>query len=160
MTVNKITNASYPSTIVAKINEIIQALGSCITSHQTLKTINGESLVGSGNVEISSTIQEITTLSAGVSVNVALDDNKSIFKITPNQATTFTFTNSTTASLSKTYTFELYIDMPTVYALTFPSSVTWQDNELPSLEETGTYFLAFRTVDGGSNWIGNLQGRW
>lgn len=102
------------------------------------------------------TLQDISTTTATIS----LADNTSFYKITPSGATTLTFSNGTSASASKSYTFELCVDMSTVYALTFPNSVTWQDGETPDLSATGTYFLAFRTMDGGTTWLGNLQGRW
>lgn len=104
------------------------------------------------------TTQNIETLSSGT---IALAANKSIYKITPNAAITFTFS---TAGLSLTsaisYTFELCINMTTAYALTFPNSVTWQDGTTPDLSATGLYFLVFRTIDGGTTWYGNLQGAW
>lgn len=104
------------------------------------------------------TTQNIQALSSGT---IALASDKSIYKITPAGATTFTFdiTNlSLTSSLS--YTFELCVNMSTVYALTFPNSVTWQDATAPDMSSTGLYFLVFRTIDGGTTWLGNLQGKW
>ena len=104
------------------------------------------------------TIQDITTLTTGT---ISLSPTSSIYKITPSASTTFTFdTSGLSLSSAVAYTFELYIDMSTVYSLTFPSSLTWQGGTAPDLSTTGTYFLVFRTIDGGTNWIGNLQGVW
>jgi hypothetical protein len=50
--------------------------------------------------------------------------------------------------------------MNSVYTLTFPNSLTWQNGSAPDMSAIGTYFFAFRTVDGGSTWVGNLQGVW
>ena len=84
-----------------------------------------------------------------------------MYKHTPSAATTYTFnTSNLSISSSVAYTFELYVNMSTVYTLTFPSSLTWQDGETPDMSSTGTYFFAFRTIDGGSTWKGNLQGVW
>lgn len=104
-----------------------------------------------------STSQLIETINSGtISLN-----NKSIYKITPSAATTFTFnTAGLGLTSSSSYTFELVITMSSAVALTFPSSVTWQDDEEPDLSNTGTYFFAFRTIDGGSTWKGSLQGVW
>lgn len=102
--------------------------------------------------------QPIQTLSNGT---ISLVNKQTIYKITPSAATTFSFsTSNLSLSSSKAYTFELCVVMSSVYSLTFPSSVTWQDGETPDLSEAGIYFLVFRTIDGGTNWLGNLQGRW
>lgn len=101
-----------------------------------------------------STSQSIQTLSNGT-INLS---NKSIYKITPSAATTFTFnTAGLGLTSSSSYTFELCINMSTVYALTFPT-ISWQDDEEPDFSSEGIYLLAFRTIDGGSTWLGNLQG--
>lgn len=114
-------------------------------------------LDGKANTDIQ-TIQDITTLSSGT---ITLSSVSSIYKITPASNTTFTFnTSGLSLSSAVAYTFELYINMSTVYSLTFPSSLTWQGGTAPDLSATGTYFLVFRTIDGGINWIGNLQGVW
>jgi hypothetical protein len=106
------------------------------------------------------TIQDITTLTASASVAVALTKTCSLYKITPNASTTFTFTAPSGLS-NVAYTFELCIDMSsTVYDLTFPNSVSWLDSTSPDFSTTGVYFLAFRTLDGGTTWYGNLQGKW
>jgi len=124
------------------LSDTISALGTSIINLVDGKTI----------------YQPITTLSNGT---VALENKPTIYKITPSAATTFTFsTTNLTLSSSRSYTFELCVDMSTVQTLTFPASVKWQDDETPDLSETGTYFLVFRTIDGGTNWFGNLQGRW
>ena len=106
------------------------------------------------------TIQDVTTLTASASVAVALTKTCSLYKITPNASTTFTFTAPSGLS-NVAYTFELCIDMSsTVYDLTFPNSVSWLDSTAPDFSTTGVYFLAFRTLDGGTTWYGNLQGKW
>ena len=104
------------------------------------------------------TLQDIQN--NGASGALSLADGISLYKITPTGATTISFGGSTSATSSKAYTFELMLDMSsTAYAITWPT-VTWQDNEAPDLSEAGIYFFAFRTVDGGTTWLGNLQGKW
>ena len=124
------------------LNDTITALGNTIINLAESKVIN----------------QPIQVLSNGT---IALENKQTIYKITPSAATTFTFNaSSLSLSSSKAYTFELCVVMSTVYSLTFPSSLVWQDGEAPDLSEAGTYFLAFRTIDGGTTWLGNLQGKW
>lgn len=102
--------------------------------------------------------QPLTMLSNGT---IALENKPTIYKITPLANTTFTFsTTNLTLANTKSYTFELCVDMSTAYSLTFPASVAWQDGETPDLSEAGTYFLVFRSIDGGTTWLGNLQGKW
>ena len=96
----------------------------------------------------------------GASGALSLSDNTSLYKVSPSGATTISFGGSTSASSNIAYTFELCLVMSTVYAITWPNSITWQDGETPDLSSAGTYFLAFRTLDGGSTWLGNLQGKW
>lgn len=106
------------------------------------------------------TLQPITTVSGGT---VSLSHNYSLYKSTPTAAVTYSFstTNITQATSSVAYTFELCIDFSSnAYAVTWPNSVTWQDGEIPDISATGIYFFAFRTIDGGTTWLGNLQGKW
>lgn len=105
------------------------------------------------------TIQSIQNLSSG---NISLDKTNSIYLVPVSGNITFTF-DTTNLSLgnNEVFTFELCVLMPsTVYTLSFPASLTWQDSEVPDVSSTGTYYFVFRTIDGGTSWIGNLQGRW
>lgn len=134
------------------------SLGSSATATTQTITDNDTSVSTTAFARALSTHQPITTLSSG---SITLTSGISLYKRTPTAATTFTFTLSgTSASSSVAYTFELCIVMSTVYSLTFPSSVIWQNGETPDMSSTGTYLLAFRTLDGGSTWLGNLQGKW
>ena len=120
---------------------------------------NGETNPNKYINENTITSQTITTLTSGT---IALISNCSMYKHTPSSATTYTF-DITNLNIDNTvaYTFELYVNMSSsVYTLTFPSSVKWQNGETPSISTTGTYFFVFRTIDGGTNWFGNLQGKW
>ena len=104
------------------------------------------------------TTQSITTLNSGT---INLTHNTVIYKHTPSANTTYTFNKTNlTISSSLAYTFELYIVMSTLKTLTFPASLVWQGGTTPDMSKTGTYFFAFRTVDGGTTWLGNLQGVW
>ena len=116
-----------------------------------------EGLIISATADV--TVEDIQTLSNG---NIVLQKSIPIYKITPSSATTFTISSSNLTNISdKAFTFELAIDMSSnVYALSFPNNVTWMNSETPDLSSTGIYFLAFRTIDGGTTWLGNLQGKW
>ena len=151
----KVNNTSVVSGGVANIT-VDQTYNSSSTNAQSGLAV-ASAISGKADKSIETT-QNIQTTTGTIS----LASNKSIYSITPSANTTFTF-DTTNLSISSTvaYTFELYVNMSsTAYSLTFPASVTWQDNETPDLSATGKYFLVFRTIDGGTTWLGNLQGAW
>ena len=100
------------------------------------------------------------------SLSVPLTKSNSLYMITPTGNMTSAMTFNLSSSIvpnNATYTFELCIKMTSsVYSIIFPSSstLTWLDGEEPDMSETGTYFFVFRTLDKGSTWLGNLQGKW
>ena len=113
---------------------------------------------------IPQTLQPITPVTYAASQTITLSVGSSIYKITnPNgNITSMSFSLASSIVPDNTaYTFELIIDMSTtVRGVAWPSSVAWQDGEIPDLSQAGVYLFAFRTLDKGSHWIGNLQGRW
>ena len=112
------------------------------------------------------TLQSITSVTYAASQTITLTANSSIYKLIPTGDITsmaFSLSASEGASATTAYTFELYLDISsTLRSVAFPdlSVLTWQDGEQPDLSETGVYLFAFRTMDGGAHWIGNLQGMW
>lgn len=119
-----------------------------------------------------STINEVYLAdSTSGSIAIPLRYATAIYKYKPTGACTFSFDTSgididitppsTAPNYYNAFTFELCVDMSTtVYSLTFPNSVVWQDNTAPTMSSTGVYFLVFRTINGGTTWYGNLQGKW
>lgn len=105
------------------------------------------------------TIQDIQTLVDGT---ITLNKTKSTYYIQPAADTTFTFNlASGTVTSSQSFTFELYVYMPTTaYSLIFPNTLTWQNGKAPDVTEVGLYRFAFQTLDAGTTWNGNLQGVW
>lgn len=89
---------------------------------------------------------------------------KSFYISTVSSDTTYTFNTSALTGLTsnQVVTFELCIVMNTVYDLTLPNNITWQDGITPAFDETGVYFLTFRTLDAGTSWYGSSssQGVW
>lgn len=126
-------------------------------------TTNGSVASWAAAADIDTVNKKVITqgISNPVSGALTLGYEDSIYSITPSGTTAFTF-DATGLNLeaNTAYTFEVFINMSTVYTITFPNSVTWQDNTAPDLSSTGKYLLAFRTMDGGSTWMGNLQGVW
>lgn len=109
------------------------------------------------------TLQPILPVTYDATQTITLTNDNVIYKITPSgNISSMTFSlSSSGASATMAYTFELLVDMSsTARTIAWPSNVTWQDNTAPDISAAGLYFFAFRTLDGGSNWLGNLQGKW
>lgn len=125
-------------------------------------TINGNVIIDSANisqyipVQGQSIYQNKTSLTDGT---INLTDDCSIYLSSPSGNITYTFnTSGLTLLSSKIVTFELLITLPsTSITCTFPT-IKWLDGNEPSLVAGALNLLAFRTVDGGTTWIGNLQG--
>jgi len=117
-----------------------------------------------GGSETHSTIQTYQSWNAFNNGSIILQDDVSVYSASADitTATTFTFDISNLSYLSNSvfYTFEVKFTMSTVSTLSFPDNVVWQDGETPTFDEVGTYLLAFRTMDAGSTFIGNVQGKW
>lgn len=94
------------------------------------------------------------------SSTVTLQDNVTIYKYSVSATTTFTFSTSSLVRTDGALTFELYIVMPsTVYTITFPNNVSWLNGEAPSMSTPSkTYMIVFRSLDGGSTWLGSKEG--
>lgn len=144
------------------INTMNTTLTNAINGKQATLTTTGNAAVpvyisGSGTV---STIKPVLQQSTTTTATIALNSTTLIHEIVPTGDVTFTF-NASGLDASKTITFELYVDMSsTVRTLTFPNTVSWQDGETPDMSELGKYYFVFRSRDGGSTWMGNMQGRW
>ena len=92
---------------------------------------------------------------------VALADDTALYKYTLAGNTTLVFDASNlTMTTGTAITFELYLVMPsTVYTITFTNSVSWLNNEIPSMSTASkTYMLTFRSIDGGTTWLGSKEG--
>ena len=94
------------------------------------------------------------------SSTVTLQDNVTIYKYTVGANTTFSFSTASLVRATGVLTFELYIVMPsTVYTISFPGTVSWLNNEAPSMSTPSkTYMCVFRSLDGGSTWLGSKEG--
>lgn len=145
-------------------NTLPDANGNVTISNFANKDLSNLSLSGFEVLNEQQTLQRAYSISYG-DLTSEFNFYTSIYKITIASNTTFVFPDNLVLPVRDvnfgSVTFELYIDMSsTVYSLTFPSSVSWQDGQTPDLSTTGKYFLVFRTFDNGTTWFGNLQGKW
>ena len=91
---------------------------------------------------------------------IVLEDDTALYKRSISAAETIYFDTSELSSTSgMAITFELYLTMgSTAYAVSF-SGVTWLNNETPSISTPNkTYMFVFRTLDGGTTWLGSKEG--
>ena len=108
-------------------------------------------------------MEEVTL--SGSTATVNLKSNRSLYYISStlsgSKSIQFNLNNLNPLPNSPwTYTFELYVYANTGTNLTFPVNVKWANGETPSIDDTAHYVYVFRTWNGGSFWIGNLQGWW
>lgn len=126
-----------------------------------LKTINGESILGNGNINTSaikdlSLYQAISELSG---TDIVLQDEVVIYTKSVSASTTFTFNVGNLTKTDRAITFELYLTVTADnLTMTFPSSVSWLNGMAPVITTAQKYLFAFRSFDNGATWIGNLQG--
>ena len=92
---------------------------------------------------------------------IALDSNHTIYKKTVASAVTLNFTMPSDYSSSLgVLTFELYIDMTTASSILWTPTISWNGGTAPLFNAVKKYLLSFRTFDGGTTWIGNLEMEW
>ena len=102
--------------------------------------------------------QHMATVDGSV---VALNKAFTIYKKTVSSAVTLNFTmpQGYTSSLG-VLTFELFIDMTTAANILWTPTISWNGGTAPAFNQIKKYLLSFRTFDGGTSWIGNLEMEW
>lgn len=93
---------------------------------------------------------------------VEVSEKYSIYKKTISANTALDF-NVTKANIyQKVITFELFIEMPKKFSISFvqAAKIHWLNDEVAEFDEAGNYLLAFRSFDNGASWVGSLQGMW
>ena len=93
---------------------------------------------------------------------VEVSEKYSIYKKTISANTALDF-NVTKANIyQKVITFELFIEMPTKFNVSFvqAAKIHWLNDDVAEFDEAGNYLLAFRSFDNGASWVGSLQGMW
>lgn len=163
------------STIPTKVSELTNDSG-YLTEHQDIsgKADKATTLAGYGITDGATTTfvaDAIYKASSTVyqtlytaSNDIVLQDNVTIYKynLTGNVTFSFNVTQLTNIAISdKIITFELYLPTFTAAStITWPTTLKWIGDEVPTIEINNNYLLAFRSFDKGVNWIGNLQCNW
>ena len=141
----------YNQSIEAKQNKYVKYEGKIVGNDSTPIYVDAEGFVHTIDVRK----QKVNKVSNKGTVSIGNDSTCNMYYQEINGATTFNLVAQQSFS-----TFELCIKMPTVYSITFPSSVKWLDNEAPDMSEVGVYYLVFRYDNVVGNWYANLQGMW
>lgn len=134
---------------------LLQTEGASQIALATAQAELAESYATNISVRVQSVYQ---TLQALTGTSVDLQDEAVIYSKTISSATILTFNTSNLTKTDQVITFELFITLSSVVTITFPTSVTWLNDETPDLSSANKYLFAFRSFDNGSTWIGNLQG--
>ena len=92
---------------------------------------------------------------------IALNKAFTIYKKTVNSAVTLNFTmpQGYTSTLG-VLTFELFIDMTAAANILWTPTIAWNGGVAPTFNQIKKYLLSFRTFDGGTSWIGNVEMEW
>lgn len=103
--------------------------------------------------DYSETVSTIATATGAVTLNIA---NGNVFNATLTGATTFTFSNP--AASGQACSFTLVLNQgATAYAVTWPSSVSWDSDSIPDISTASkTSIIVFTTFNGGTRWYGRL----
>lgn len=89
-----------------------------------------------------------------VTIDIA---NGNVYDLTMAGATTLVFSNP--APTSQACSFTLKINMPsTLYAITWPASIKWDKEAVPTFVASKTAYISFVTIDGGTRWHGLVGG--
>ena len=124
-----------------------------ILKHGMLPDINEDT----DNVHVNSTVNTITDVSNVYTLDLKSSNNIS-FEITTGNTTakTIAFDNIPSGFVQ----FACKVDFDNVADITYPTSVVWQDDLEPVMEEDMIYWLLFVTSDGGTTVYGSYLGGW
>ena len=115
-----------------------------LVSGTNIKTINGTSVLGSGDLTVSAGAQSVN-----VGTSITLADN-SINTLTPSGNTTFTLPNVTDTTIFHQILVQL--DLSTVYTIDL-GTTTYFGGTAPDLSTTGNYNLIYEYDNALSAWV-------
>jgi len=92
-----------------------------------------------------------------VTNSIILSNEYSVYTHTVSAAESITF-DSTNIDLTKIATFELKLYIPTLYTITWGSSISWLNAVTPVIANTGIHYFTFRYDSILSKWLGIYGG--
>lgn len=151
------------ATISALNSEIDATLSTVSSTYATQAALadyaTKAELAGYSVVNHQHTVQPIDAIPA--SGIITLEPNKQQYQKAITGNTTIGFDATEIDGEGKTITFELLLTVgTTAYNVLFGSNITWLNGDEPYFNTPNTsYLCAFRSYDGGENWVGAYQGQ-
>lgn len=121
-------------------------------SGTNIKTINGKSLLGSGDTIISGYERKFT-LNPGQTCTLAVDNKYMLTNISSGQLTVFLPTNPTSDNYTKEcgITFTTDSTAPTII---FNGNIWWVNGTAPTIEADSVYEFSFKFNFANNTWLG------
>jgi len=93
--------------------------------------------------------------------DIDLNNGMRVFSIKTENTTAKTLQFSNIPAFEESHSdVTIFLDYVQGAAITFPSSVVWQNGTAPTFTAKNKYILNFRTFDNGKHWIGSFVGAW
>ena len=145
----------YLDGVTSNIQTQFSGKQATLVSGTNIKTINGTSVLGSGNVTLDTFtgLKEVAVSMAGVDINCSLGN---YFYKTISGATVLTVSNAPTSG--NAYVFVLELTNGGSSTVTWFSGVQWAGGIAPKLTASGVDRLVFVTRNGGTSWSGSVIG--
>ena len=104
------------------------------------------------------TINSVSTVATSGAAQTLDLSTYGVFDITLAEACILTFSNSSPSGKLSSFLLIIRQNLTGGYALTYPSSVVWDNGAAPTLTTTAGAIsvLSFFTTDGGTTWFGSL----
>ena len=93
---------------------------------------------------------------------IEISEKYSIYSKNITSDTTLKFNSARAIVYQKVITFELHLILSSVFNVSFDPSlqIFWLNDDVPDINETGHYLIAFRSFDNGASWLASFQGKW
>lgn len=155
--------AAALTAVAADVKALYANKQSTLVSGTSIKTVNGASLLGSGDLSGLATVTGTETLTnktltgakeTKVSVSASDIDLSAgnFFTKTISAATTFTVSNVPASGATASIILEL--TNAGAYTISWWSGVKWASGTAPTLTTSGVDILGFYSHDGGTTWRG------
>jgi hypothetical protein len=136
----KLENSDFPASksIKDKINDLTTDKQDLLISGTNIKTINGESILGNGDIVIDGGSAGISVMEFSES-SIELQPNKFYKLTTPLTSLNITLAAPTDLSIVNEYMIEFFCQDPTV---SLPNNLLWHNDEYPVFENGRTYHIS------------------
>lgn len=120
----------------AEVDSALEDKQETLSSGQNIKTVNGQSLLGSGNIQAGH--KPLTTTTA---TSIALSPNVYYRKTNTSSSLTITLATATDSTILNEYLIE-FTTVSSGTTVSLPSSVKWANGETPTFENSCTYQIS------------------